>query len=209
MNKKILSVMLVISLFLTFSIQGFAAGRYDTNYEKYKKALAEVEANKELSSDIQYLLIEEINQNYRRLNFEKSKYSTRRSIAGFPPESQTTYKLWTTYSKSVENIKKDGDDLIAFGNDLTVGSGVIGAIAKKFPLLLKATVVTGGVTYFTGRGVKASVSDLEDDAKVVTEVYFKWIDASKYTYKVKTVTYVEYDGERISSKSIGYNSNEY
>ena len=138
--------------------------------------------------------------------FEKYMYST------YAPASQTTYKLMTTVTQSVDNVKKDGEDLILFGNDVVMGATAMAAIvtASKIPLkshILTGITVVGGIgagTCFLGRSMIGSVSDFKSGTKIKHEVHFKWTDPKKFEYSVQIKTWSEYKGTIISAVKTSY-----
>lgn len=63
----------------------------------------------------------------------------------------------------------------------------------------------GGVIYLVGDFGKTSVENFKSGAVIKTVVYFKWTNPDKLEYAVKTESWVEYKGVKVSKAT----TNEY
>lgn len=206
--KKLVSLTLVMVLVFSIVTNSFAASNTYSSiqFDKYQKALHKLEKDTTVPEDLKESIKKEIDANYQRL-LSKNKNKSFNSLS-LTRSSGTSYKKIASYSATVKKIKADADEIMLYANDILVGGGIVAALVKKV-VIAEYVAVIGGVTYFVGRGVKASVSDLKDDAKFKTNVYFKWTDEDNYEYKSKTKTWVEYKGTRISDYKYGYSEGDF
>lgn len=129
----------------------------------------------------------------------------------YAPKSQTTYKHFQTTSRKVSQIKKSGNDMVAFGNDLVMSGTFAGLLSGKkkfkllkFPILSQILVGTGAVIYANGRATQIQYSKIANEAVAKSEVYFKWTNSARLEYSVKVISYIVYKGKVISNKNTYY-----
>lgn len=119
----------------------------------------------------------------------------------YAPKTQTTYKQFAIVDRKVDDVIKESDQLMVYGNDLTNASAVVAPFVSKNPIALKGVAMTaaaGGAVYFTGRFGKASMAQFKSGSIIKHRVYFKWTNPDKLEYSVKIETWVEYQGNRVS-----------
>ncbi len=128
----------------------------------------------------------------------------------YAPKTQTSYKHFRTVTKKVSDIKKESGQMVAFGNDLVMGSVLTGFGGKKklkllkFSTLTKVLAGTGAVIYAGGRASQIAYSKVESGAVLKSKIYFKWTNAQRLEYSVKVVSHIEYKGKVISEKKTYY-----
>lgn len=126
----------------------------------------------------------------------------------YAPKTQKTYKQLTVVTRKVDDIRKDSDELMALGGDIMAGGTVAAPFVSKNPVALTGVSVvaaSGGVMHLIGRFGKASVGNFKSGSVIKTVVYFKWTNPDKLEYAVKTESWVEYKGVKVSKVT----TNEY
>lgn len=126
----------------------------------------------------------------------------------YAPKTQKTYKQLAVVTRKVDDIRKDGDKLMAWGNRIMAGSGAAMLFVPKNPVTVTGISMlggVGGVIYLVGDFGKTSVENFKSGAVIKTVVYFKWTNPDKLEYAVKTESWVEYKGVKVSKVT----TNEY
>lgn len=196
--KKLISMFLVTMIVFVTTIPSFAiSDKRDIDYIKYKNALKNVEKSN-LSEKEKAIMKKLINEKYKYIVAKKNGKDVKMPKKEFTmiqsTSSSNPFECIATYTKSVDDIKKEADTLRAYGSLISS----IGYFASKVSLIGWGVGATGAFFSIAGTTVWLSISELEDDAVYTGETWFRWTDETNYEYEVYTKTYVTYDGELIS-----------
>lgn len=131
----------------------------------------------------------------------------------FAPRTQTSFKVFSQHQKSVGDIRKEGDQLVMIGTELMTGGGIasgVSGLANKITLgkISNVTIVSGGVLYYVGKGMKISVKNLAAGAVSKQKVYFRWTNPDAFEYQVKIESWVEYKGTKLTNVKTTYRSGD-
>lgn len=122
----------------------------------------------------------------------------------YAPRTQTTYKQLTVVTRKVDDIRKDGDKLQAWGGNIMAGGTAAGIFLPKNPLVLKGVSIVsgaGGIMHLIGSFGKTSMEKFKSGSVIKSVVYFKWTNPDKLEHSVKIESWVEYKGVKVSNVS--------
>lgn len=114
-------------------------------------------------------------------------------------------KQLVVVERKVDDVVKQSDQLMVYGNDLMAASAVVTPFLVNNPIALKGVGIvtaTGGTMYLTGRFGKASVAQFKSGSIIKHRVYFKWTNPDKIEYSAKIETWVEYKGNKVSDTKV-------
>jgi hypothetical protein len=195
-------MLLVFTLVFTSVTPCFADATvksYDPDYEKYQRALANVENGKYTPKE-KVILCNLITEKYNYIVAKKKGMPVEMPYKNFTKigvASSEPFRCIAVYEVDVDEIKRQASKLFAYGA-LTDLSTLPALFAGKVTLLAKTIAATGAIFNFSGALIYLSYEDLQEGSIYTGENWFRWRDEDSYIYEVYTKTYVTYDGEIIS-----------
>lgn len=197
--KKLLCMLLVFTLLFTSITTCFADATVkssDHDYEKYQRALANVEHGN-YTPEEKAILRDLITEKYNYIVAKKNGLSVEMPNKDFTQIGITAsnpFECIAVYEVDVDTIKYQSSKLLAYGSII----GGLAAFASKVPYVGTSITAAGGFFQIAGGLLYLSVADLKDGSVYTGENWFRWKDEDNYIYEVYTKTYVTYEGEIIS-----------
>lgn len=121
----------------------------------------------------------------------------------YAPKTQTTFKEFETVTQPVDKILQDNKKLMLYGGLLTGGSTFANAIkpTANIPYVgvgVRIAQAGGSAVAIVGALGTIPYMDFKSGSIVKHKVYFRWTNPQLFEYAVRTDSWVEYRGTRVS-----------